>query len=116
MTYRLSFLGKWLLAAVVLMTSMQMAIARGTPAPAGAMVICAGQGVVTVYVDENGEPVATPYICPDCALTLFQAIAPDVPAADRSATWVRIAFGISDIDGVSSPVAEPHARGPPCVV
>ncbi|TDE39546.1 hypothetical protein [Antarcticimicrobium sediminis] len=73
-----TYLGLLLVAAMVF-TSHSMAMARGATGPAGQIVLCTGTGPVAVYVDEDGQPIGRPHICPDCALHLLAAIAaPDI--------------------------------------
>lgn len=57
-----------LLCLVLVATSGAMAVARGTVTDGTQVVICIGATVATVVLDENGDPVAAPHICPDCAL------------------------------------------------
>lgn len=35
---------------------------------AGRMVICTGDGVISIYVNAEGEPVTPDHICPDCVV------------------------------------------------
>lgn len=59
------------LVLTVLLTAQVMGAARGQARVAGELVICSGQGVVTLRLDADGNPVDPPMICPDCALTLL---------------------------------------------
>ena len=105
-----------ILAAVLVLTGQSMAIARGAPGPAGAIVLCTGTGPVQVLVDEDGAPVAPPHICPDCALHVLVAIAaPDTGVQSRNwtrgtRTVLRMAVR-HDVDPIAS-----VARGPPVSV
>lgn len=56
------------LASILSLTSVTVGAARGQSDPADAIVICSSHGIVTIYVDANGEPVPAPHICPDCVL------------------------------------------------
>ncbi|MBR9650977.1 hypothetical protein IT775_07580 [Thalassobius aquimarinus] len=60
-----------LLALMLTLTGQSMAVARGMPNAAGEIVLCAGSGPISVLVDEDGQPVGRPHICPDCALSIF---------------------------------------------
>ena len=62
-----------LLALLLGLTGQSMAVARGAPPPVGVMVLCTGAGPLRVLVDETGAPVGPMHICPDCALSLFDA-------------------------------------------
>ncbi len=55
----------------LVVTAQAFALARGSGDVAGQMVLCIGTGSVTVNVDADGQPVGTPHICPDGALTLL---------------------------------------------
>lgn len=58
-----------LLVLVMCVTSGAMAVARGQAYDAtGAVIICAGHGVVVAWVDRHGQPVEAPHLCPDCVL------------------------------------------------
>ncbi|QIZ80555.1 hypothetical protein [Thalassovita gelatinovora] len=59
------------LAALLTLTGQSMAVARGMPNAAGEIVLCTGFGPISVLVDQNGQPVGKPHICPDYALSLF---------------------------------------------
>ncbi|MBQ0749933.1 MAG: hypothetical protein KBT70_07000 [Roseovarius sp.] len=54
------------LCLVLALTSQSLAVARGAAQPVGQIVLCTGTGPVTVTVDAEGQPVAAPYLCPDC--------------------------------------------------
>lgn len=61
------------LCVVLALTSQSQLLARGAAQPVGHVVLCTGTGPVTVAVDAEGQPVATPHICPDC-LAGFAAV------------------------------------------
>lgn len=63
-----------LLGLLLLLTSQSMAVARGSAMATGSMVICTGDGLVTVYLDENGAPVEAPHPCPDCLILLCEEV------------------------------------------
>ncbi len=82
-----------LLAVTLVVTAQTLAAARAQPAPAGTMVICAAQGLVTVAVDAQGEPVGPPHICPDGALALMAGPAPvAAPLSRADVTRIARAF------------------------
>lgn len=73
---RLARITAFTLALIVAITSQQLAVARGTAmTAAGEVVLCTGQGIVTVAVDDQGNPIGPVHICPDCALSLMAAVA-----------------------------------------
>ena len=51
-------------------TSQAMAVTRGAAAATGQMVICNGNGTMTLYTDAQGAPTSAPHICPDCVASL----------------------------------------------
>lgn len=64
------------LCLTLALTSAAMALARGQARDvSGAIVLCAGLGVVTVTVDSRGNPVGALHVCPDCALFALAAVA-----------------------------------------
>lgn len=101
------------LAVTLVVTAQTLAAARAQPAPAGTMVICAAQGLVTVAVDAQGEPVGPPHICPDGALALMAGPAP-AAAPLRRAEVTRIArpFDIRTL-APTRPFVPFAARAPP---
>ncbi|MEP0506067.1 MAG: hypothetical protein ABJD13_16380 [Paracoccaceae bacterium] len=79
------FLVNIILVFALFSTSHSMANARSATTPVDRMVICVGQHLVVVYVDEDGQPVETPQFCPDCCL---QAVpAPMMPGAVRPTSY-----------------------------
>ena len=104
------------LAALVLclaFSSVGMAAARGMAPPAGFMVLCTGHGVVTVWIDDAGHPVEAVHLCPDCALSLFAAVAPIEASLGAGASWRRVLWRDTSqvLSARSSHPAQ--ARGPP---
>lgn len=67
------------LALTLLLTAETMAMARGAPVAVGEMVLCTGDGVITVATDAEGNPVAPAHVCPDC-LPFFGALHGQRPA------------------------------------
>ena len=63
-----------LLAVVLALTSQSMAVARGSAAATGQMVLCTGTGPVAVFTDADGQPTSAPHICPDSALNVLLAV------------------------------------------
>jgi len=68
------------LALMIALTSGAMAIARGQSGAAGSIVLCTGTGPISVLVDGDGQPIGPVHICPDCALSLFAAVASERPS------------------------------------
>lgn len=60
-----------LLAFVLGLSAVGAGHARGHAQTAGAIVICTGEGAVTVLVDAEGRPVERKVLCPDCVLSLL---------------------------------------------
>ncbi|MEX0318596.1 MAG: hypothetical protein AB3N21_11630 [Ruegeria sp.] len=65
------------LSALLALTGQSLAASRGLDAAVGQMEICTGTGPVIIYMDAEGQPTQAPHYCPDFALTLLGAIAPD---------------------------------------
>ncbi|KUJ76135.1 hypothetical protein AVO45_12520 [Ruegeria marisrubri] len=101
------------LAMLVALTGQGLAASRGLNAAVGQMEICTGTGPVVVYMDEQGQPAQPPHYCPDYALTVLGAIAPDqapVPVAPPRAMPEpsRTAHSL-----ISQPLPATPARAPP---
>lgn len=101
---------------LLVVTSSSMAVARGAVGPSGQMVLCTGGGVVTVFVDADGEPTGPPHYCPDCALSLLMAVAsPDVMPhhAESESRLQPVRAGLQSCE-LMLPACV--ARGPPVAV
>ncbi|WP_323766721.1 hypothetical protein [Marinovum sp.] len=105
-----------LLALLLSLTGQSMAVARGAAPPVGVMVLCTGAGPLTVLVDETGAPTGPRHLCPECALSLFDA-APGSAAALLSRAFVREAPATPvHTTAAGQTLAAPRARGPPVSV
>lgn len=103
----------FLVILVLIMSGQAMTPARGSPAPIGQMTLCTGNGPVTVLVDSEGRPTGAVYICPDCALSLF-----DLPATiTEGASFVARAAGVIQVApepaASARSLAAFRARAPP---
>ncbi|NEK22322.1 hypothetical protein GV827_07910 [Sulfitobacter sp. JBTF-M27] len=67
------------LALMLALTSQVMAVTRVSTDATGRVVLCVGDQIVSVYVDDQGQPTTAPHICPDCALS--EGYVPSVPVA-----------------------------------
>lgn len=102
-----------LMALVLALTGHSMASARAASGPAGQIILCTGTGPITVLTDADGQPMAHPHICPDCAMTVFAGLA-DVPALPRppeGSAQIEPLRARSAVHARAAPL--PHARGPP---
>jgi hypothetical protein len=63
-----------LLALTLSVGSLQMALARTAPVPVGEMVLCTGNGPITVAVDADGNPTGQVHYCPESAAVSFAAL------------------------------------------
>jgi hypothetical protein len=108
------------LALLIAVTSQQMAMARGIMTDAsGQVIICTGEGTITISLDGQGTPIEGPapaHICPDCTLTIAD-VSSDITWKDGLLVHIQTVLQI--------PVQEPqiafvniniHARGPPATV
>ena len=102
------------LALLIAVTSQQMAVARGMMMDAaGQVVLCTGQGVQTVTLDHQGDPMETVHICPDCAMTFAASL--DAPIALQTPVTHMQSLGqtpVCDLQIGLVPNAA-NARGPP---
>lgn len=72
------------LILVLALTGLSLGAARGQAKVADQIVLCTGESVVTVAVDDQGKPITRVLICPDMALSLMQGVhdgsaLPDTP-------------------------------------
>lgn len=101
------------LTLLLVLTTQSMASARGMATPAGEMVLCNGSEAVAVLVDENGQPVSPPHLCPECSLGVL-ALAEETPALELQRLKLALALRIE----ATAPLRETvrhvaTARGPP---
>lgn len=105
------------LALLIAVTSQQMALARAvTTDVTGQVVLCTGQGLTTVAVDAQGNPTGPVHICPDCAMSFMEAVAPSAgltPIVVHMQTLGQTFVTALQTPSVHIPV---HARGPPLSV
>ncbi len=106
-----------LLSLLIIVTSGSLAIARGQPDAAGQIVLCTGYGPQTVSVDQNGQPIAPAHMCPDCALSYFDAthgFSNLVPGfVYLSGQFIGQCYRVFPREHL---VFSPQARGPPAKV
>lgn len=109
-----------LMAAVMVLTSGTMALARTSPggqAPNGqTIVICTGMGLSTVTLDANGNPVDPSPICPDCALHSVALLDAHPRMAGPASTLTVLQPAAPPQTGPSFEVVQAAARGPPLAV
>ncbi|HCP80938.1 MAG TPA: hypothetical protein DIT67_04870 [Octadecabacter sp.] len=104
----------FVLALLIAVTSQQMAMARGMARDAsGQVILCTGQGVQTVTLDAQGEPMGPVHICPDCALTLMGVTDTSI-AADSAVIYIQT-LAQTPVTALQIPVIPTgtQARGPP---
>ena len=105
-----------LLVLALLMTSGQVVASRLMSSPAGSLVLCTGQGPVTVLVDENGAPVGPVHVCPDCLAASLAVVLPAVPLLSGPCVARRIGWGFERPVRAGSQMPVARARGPPVFV
>lgn len=102
-----------LLSLLLALASVELAVARGLPRPAGEVVICRGLSVVTVTIGADGTPVRQSQLCPDGAAALLAD--PGLPQGSAEpqilATPVEYHAGAAVLAGRAPPQA--RARAPP---
>lgn len=65
-----------MLAFVLVLTTQTMGNARHASMPVGEMVLCIGSQAITVYYDDDGQPVDPPHYCPDCSASIVALVQP----------------------------------------
>ena len=105
------------LAIVMAVTSVTMAVARGSAPMGPTLIICADGGAQMVTLDALGRPVPVTHACPDCvAAVAAQVLTGFYPAPRRpdfpSRALRPVAITISAVWAKLGP----QARGPPDVI
>ncbi|MFN4158100.1 MAG: DUF2946 family protein [Gemmobacter sp.] len=103
-----------ILAALMALASQTMAVVRAQSAQSGiTMVICSGYGLVTVTLDENGNPSGPVHPCPDCIAAVAAIAQPPVALPERPVTGARDLSPLRVQPAPSSPWRSARARAPP---
>ncbi|MGO4910375.1 hypothetical protein ACEN2J_18865 [Pseudorhodobacter sp. W20_MBD10_FR17] len=107
-----------LLCLALVAGSVSMAVAKGQAAAMSnggtTIVICSGYGVLSITLDDQGNPVGPVHPCPECLAGLAAYLPPDSPtiAALTSAGERVVAIGLSTRPRAAD-VLVTRARGPP---
>lgn len=112
--YRLRLTLSALAALALILTGSAAMQMRAAPAPLGQMVICTGQGAITVPMDAEGQPTGARHPCPDCMVHALSGVLPvggDLVAEARARGMVH---GVC-AQAVPGPHGQvrPWARAPP---
>ena len=101
------------LILLLALTGLSLGAARGQARVAGQVVLCAGESVVVVAVDQQGQPVKQVQVCPDMALSLMQGLhdAPVLPVVTPQFSALVPAYDPPVASGLRAAAA--RARGPP---
>lgn len=102
-----------LLVLVVILTSQQLALARGQALAAGEMVLCVGGGMMTVAVDAQGRPVGPAHVCPDGVMSFVGTALPAMILPQTGTVTVADLPQGAAQNMAAALVAQPIARGPP---
>ena len=74
------------LAALIALTGLSLATARGQLAQGGqVLILCSGGGLVQVVLGADGQPTGESHLCPDLAATAFLSLDLPVPEPARAA-------------------------------
>ncbi|MGX9354903.1 hypothetical protein ACS3SW_07000 [Roseobacteraceae bacterium S113] len=104
------------LAIALVLTAETLAMAKAEAAPADEIILCIGHTTQVVYVDEEGQPIEGPHICPDCAL-FFAALSAHDADLSQHATLIPAVFAQRVILAQTiAPLRAQLARGPPVTV
>lgn len=103
----------WLLALAVALTSVTAAVGRAQAAGATEIVICSGYGIVTLTLDEQGNPTGPVHDCPFCLAAMAAAVLPDLPVLHRPLTRGETLSPAAAPARAPAPAPLAQARGPP---
>ena len=102
-----------ILSALMVLTSLSMAVARTAPDAAGQMVLCSGEGSVVVRVDEDGQPIGPAHYCPDCAMSALTGVEPASNLILLVAQGCSISLVITEVQVLTRSTHAAQPRGPP---
>lgn len=97
--------------------SVSMAVARHHPRAAYDAELCTGYGAVTVSIGEDGQPVKSRPLCPDCvpAMVAIEGVA--VTAEPRESRLVAVAFVPARTPALLTSQRDAHrSRAPPVLI
>jgi hypothetical protein len=101
------------LSVMLALTGQSMAQARTMPGPAGEIVLCTGQGPVSIQVDAEGNPTGPAHICPDCVAAMMLGLVPAPTLIGRDADVSRPHWMAAALNLAGQPLVAAQARGPP---
>ena len=103
-----------LIALSLVISGQAIALAKGASPATGYMVLCTGHGTVVLFTDQNGDPTATPHLCPDCTLAALTATPdPDASLRPFQGKLVPLDWPERASNTTIDPATAPQARGPP---
>jgi len=102
-----------ILSALMVLTSLSMAVARTAPDAAGQMVLCSGEGSVVVRVDEDGQPIGPAHYCPECAMSAMTGVEPANDLILLVAQGRSISLVVAKIQVLTRVTRAAQPRGPP---
>lgn len=102
-----------LLMAVLVLTSVSMAVARTAPDAAGQMVLCIGEGSVVVRIDEDGQPIGPAHYCPECAFSSLDGLTPTGSDIALAGIGAQVRFEVGSVLDIAQKIHAAQARGPP---
>ena len=103
------------LAGLVMVSAIGMGIARGQAPVAGHVLLCGSFGTHEVAIDAQGNVLAAPGHCPDCAgllLAIGPAYAP-LGAYEPSFVQAHVISALPRIHDAAPADLRPPARAPP---
>jgi len=101
------------MAIILAFSSLSAATARGQRYDGQKVVICTGEILVTVTIDENGQPVKHTHVCPDYALLLAAVLIPAGPVILEQLSAIRLPRVFDAGQAEQQIRIRPRARAPP---
>ena len=106
----------FVLSLCLVLASIALAAARGQADPATAAVICSGFGTHVIYLDEKGNPVTGPTLCPDGVAAFVVGASANPVVEEPTPVWMAV-VQIEPACCEPDPVFQsPPARGPPTLI
>ncbi|MCV6825215.1 MULTISPECIES: hypothetical protein [Halocynthiibacter] len=102
------------LVALIGLTNVAMAVGQMRADASGEMVLCVGNGHITVQVDADGQPIQQKTVCPECMATVAFGAPQQTHATPSSIVYSDAIFqSEGEIRRAVHSAVAPPSRAPP---